>query len=195
MIADFRKLLVNLREIDHLLPPSNPAGNYTTREEIDIRSYYILTHAEFEHLIEIIAIEKINRIVTEFRTNSTPHLCLIAMIFTYLKDEEDIKQARKKGAIIDLVDFLRARYQGIVDKNNGIKSKNLTNVYSPLGMDIDQAFGTTLISDLNYLGERRGSYAHHALHLKQAEDPILARQRTKSIVIQMRKAIDYIEKY
>lgn len=188
-------MLVNIREIQKVLPKSNPLGTYTPLEEINIKSYYLLTHAEFEYFIERCAISKINDIVVNFKSRNTPHICLLSMVFSYLKEDDSIKSLRKAGNIIDLIDKMNGGYHSVINSNNGIKEENLEKIFSPLGIDIQNFLGITLTTELSTLGSKRGDFAHNALHIKNIEDPAIAIRRT--LVIQrelgkfMRKLLIY----
>lgn len=195
MRVHFREMLANVREIEKILPTPNPFGNYTPLEEINIKSYYILTHAEFEYFIERCVLKKINDVVVGFKTNSTPHMCILSMIFAYLKEDETIKAIRKQGNIIDLIDLMNAKYHSVVNSNNGIKPENLERLFSPLGIDPQGFMGTTLIGELTTLGVKRGDYAHNALHVHSIEDPVIARQRTLTIQRELGKFFPRLQNF
>ena len=59
-----------------------------------------------------------------------------------------------------LVKVFREYYEQIKD-NHGIKEKNVLKLFVPLGIP-GAALGSTLLPNLDNLGERRGVHAHHS---------------------------------
>lgn len=182
MIEIYREMLYNVRNIQKILPQANQTGNYSTEEEIKIKAYYLLVHAEIEYFIERCTLNKVNQIVANFKTTSTPHICLLSIIFSFLKEDDNVKSLRRAGNIIDLVDYMNGKFHFIINQNNGIKEENLEKMFAPLGIDYRAYLGEILIAELNSLGSKRGDYAHNALHVKSIEDPSIAMRRTVTIL-------------
>ena len=195
MLTLYREMLINLRDIQKILPKSNALGTYTRVDEVNTKAYYILTHAEIEYFIERCLLEKINSIVTAYKANNIPHICLMSLIFAFLKEDEQIKSLRRSGFILDLLDHMNSKYHSIVNANNGIKEENLEKLFSPLGIDIQIFLGPILIAEFNSLGSKRGDFAHNALHIKNAEDPSIAYNRTLYIQRELGKLQEKISQY
>ena len=56
---------------------------------------------------------------------------------------------------------VRSKYSEQLDTNHGIKTDNLSRIFSPLGYSIKPKFNTLLVS-LDTFGEKRGLFAHNS---------------------------------
>ena len=115
-------------------------------------AFLVLAHAEIEYALE----QECYRTAGLLRGAAEPATAMLAWGFTSLKAEGNITKTRKKP-LDDLVDV----YEHVVNKNNGIKARNLETLLWPLGVDLDSV--KTDVLTLDAFGARRGDLAHQPL--------------------------------
>lgn len=154
---------------NNILPAVRTDGNYTKKEQDLIRSYVLLAHAEIEAFLEDKAKAKVNKALINWNTSRTKSNCLKSILsFTgfELNFENDPNAKNLQYRINKTV----AHYMNsVVDKNHGVKEKNILKILLPLGIelsDIDQ----TWLSIMESFGSTRGSIAHSSLQVQNRID-------------------------
>ncbi|SEF44989.1 HEPN domain-containing protein [Lachnospira multipara] len=144
-----------LENFSFSVDPLNPP---TEKQEDYIRAMVVLCHAEFEDYIEQLACMLIeegkNRWVSEGIANKN-----IASLFMNTEKMKNDPQMRPMNttsfAMKTISDFSNIVKNG----NHGIKSKNIEDMYKPLGYDIDK-FNQDFLNELDAFGLERGKIAH-----------------------------------
>ena len=185
----------NILEIEKVLPASSSSGDYSRTEEILLQTYYILVHAEIEEFIEQCISKKINEISRDYKLHGVPHKILLSLVFAFLKEDDAIKSIRKSGSIDNYIDYMNGRYRYLIRENHGIREENLAKLFAPLGIDVRTFFNPYILGELDAMGAKRGEYAHHGLHLKTMEDPLIAKKKTGVILLELERFIDKFQDY
>lgn len=144
----------------HLLPPINPIGAYTDRDQDMIRAYCLLCHAEFEAYLEGITLTVVTRAYDKWKANKT----FISPIIFHLAYHNTTKI---KDTPYSLVVKSYLEFKKTIDGNHGIKENNLANFFKPIGFEMDSVLKATL----NNFGGARGEIAHTSFSTQQPLDP------------------------
>lgn len=141
--ADIEALEKRINDlIMNYLPDVDPTGFYTNEQQDKMRALRLLSHAEFEHFLETLC--STLRADLEREVNALQGTCArtrCIKIWGIKAIQESLEACRN---------------------NNGIKEKNLRNMFSPLGFS-DYEFdlvSSSFLSELNQFGKRRGEVAH-----------------------------------
>lgn len=157
----------------NLVPPIKPSGNYTKKEQDQIRSYLLLTHAEIEAYLEDIAESKAKSAFTKWKNARTKSNVLLALI-TFSK------KALKGNNIENRVHSALTSFIQSLNQNHGIKETNVLAILLPVGIEkseIDQTWLNTITS----FGKDRGEIAHTTAHVQQPLDPITIKTTIQQI--------------
>src|ERR1043166_3189151 len=82
----FHRLTRRLAELEHLLPATKPAGDYTSLEQDNIRAFRLLTHAECEHYFEESVAHVATRALTKYRVSSKPTKVLRSLAHAFCRE-------------------------------------------------------------------------------------------------------------
>jgi len=153
------KLLSRISAIENnLLPAIKISGNYTKKESDQIRSYVILVHAEIEAYFEDMASEKIQKSLDLWKTTRKKSNCLLS-VMTFCAKDIIWDNKPDKNSIESRINKTVIHYINLLNKNHGVKSKNIRKILLPLGVeesDLDQ----TWLNIMDDFGKKRGSFAH-----------------------------------
>lgn len=144
----------------------DPLSPPTGKEEDMIRAMIVLSHAEFEAYIENLAKNLIETAENKWKSDKIANKNLAALFINsdkLVNDDEHREMtyltfSYKK--IIEYKEWLKAR-------NHGIKSKNIQNIYCPLGYDLDD-FDAAFLNELDSFGSDRGRIAHSSFSQTQS---------------------------
>jgi hypothetical protein len=132
-------------------------------EVAHVRAYLVLAHAILEEYVEKQFELHFDRLVTELQNETVARECVL---FAYSVSENlpvRLRLAYKKRDVIQLLKKpARDEFLRILEQNNGLKTENIQNLASFIGLDwteFDDAFNSEL-ADLNTLGVKRGSAGH-----------------------------------
>ena len=174
-----QRLLTRLDKLEaHLMPPAfSLTGRYSPRQHDHTKAFLLLVHAELESYFE----DRARRLVTtaEARYQSkgvcTPVLSRLLVYHNAAKDElGPVSQNAVSKAINYYLDHL--------DKNHGIKEKNLLTIFLPLGIshvDLD----AQLVAACNQLSQKRGQFAHASFKTHQQVDPKTERDNIRRNIL------------
>lgn len=165
--------------------------NNIEKYQITAKAYVLLVHAELEKYFEILAIMIAKDSFFEFDTNKNPTLPLLSLTSTNLYI---IKDHKSKDSDIDFKTRVRgffSRYIALVKENNGIKAKNVYELFWMLGVSKD-AIGDNLLSLLDSYGTKRGAIAHTG---KLASKQLLNIKDEENSVRQLIEEIDEFDSF
>lgn len=159
------------RRIDYLichnLPSSNPSGYYTKKQQDEIRSFLVLSHAEFEYYFEDVGKQTAKQALDRWLADHNHKSKVLLYLASFIESTERIKQAdtseKKIKAIV-------GHYFETLSKNNGIKKDNLIKILCPIGVEQDQIDNTWLNTITSY-GSSRGEIAHTSARTHSLRDP------------------------
>lgn len=131
----------------------NPIKKPTSRQQDLIRAMILLCHAEFEDYLEETAYLLLKTGEERWDKDKIANKNIAALFLEHDKiDTSETYITKSKQAINDYRKSLKA--------NNGIKNKDISKIFKPLGYKIDDDFEQTFLNDLEALGSHRGEIAH-----------------------------------
>ncbi len=171
----YNQLLKRVNKIEaSYIPTIRQSGNYTNKEQDDIRAYVLLTHAEIESYFEEVAEEKVKKAFRNWQaTRQKSNVLLALMAFNGNDYRENEIEIRINKALTSYIHSLR--------NNHGIKEANILNILLPAGFeytDID----STWLGTINSFGSNRGLLAHSAARVQQPLDPVILRNMVTQVV-------------
>lgn len=127
-----------------------------SKQEIELaRAYRLLVHAELEAYFESIAKKLLSKAITKWKTKKKANLTIVSLLAHFKKIEKDDDLNTKINRIVS--DFSKE----IINKNHGIKAKNISDMFVPLGIDKGE-IDAALLAALDSFGANRGETAHNS---------------------------------
>jgi HEPN superfamily RiboL-PSP-like protein len=166
----------------HFLPQQfSLSGNYSREQDDRTKAYLLLVHAELEAYLEDRARSRVDLAYARWQRTGmcTP---VLSRLLVYHQDEFEPISAIKVDKAVNF-------YLDKVDKNHGIKQKNLLSLFLPLGIS-HQDLDTQLMSACEQLGRKRGQFAHASIKTHQQVDPKTERDNIKKNIIPELKKLD-----
>ena len=160
------------------LPPVRTDGNYTKKEQDDIRAYSLLTHAEIESYIETVSREKAQRALNKWLADRKFKSNILLSLACFIEQTGRIKNAT---TLENKMKLIAGSYNVIVNNNHGIKVENIHNLVLPIGVD-ESSLDNTLMNTLTSFGRTRGEYAHTSASVQTMPDPVTI-QSTVNLII------------
>lgn len=165
----FKTLVSRLSYLERsLLPASKPNGRYSKKEEDRIRSYVVLVHAEIESFFEDRAIDKVQKSLVAWRNNRKRSNCLKAVL-AFISSEIDFSNDNHRHSIEYRINKIVNHFVQKINKNHGIKEKNLYKILLPIGIEVTQ-LDNTWLSEMNSFGGTRGNIAHTSIRVQSPLD-------------------------
>lgn len=175
---EYQALVRAVTELEQELidfPPS-AVDPYPKAHLLRCQAFVVFSHAEMQVYWEAVA----KRIVAEAEArwkSSTSADRVIATLVAFRRPERaivpnDPYDPPTGGNFSSIVEeAIRAQRQ-VIEKNNGIKRKNLSELLIPLGV-LPLDFAETLLIQLDQTGKRRGNIVHKSgnVSLKTIRDP------------------------
>jgi hypothetical protein len=171
---------INELEQEFIQPflPANPAIG-PDQYALKVRAYCILSHAAFEEFFETIALEVMDRSITEWLNTRKITDSLLTLVSCYgLKiDIEDDKLQKVFDHLYRLLEEAKRTFSREIHDNHGISQKYLRKLLIPVGLDLKQD-DPVLLNSLVQLSNERGPYAH-----KGTVNRVLAPEDAKKYVV------------
>jgi hypothetical protein len=162
-----QRLLTRLDNLEeHFLPASfSLTGRYTQRQRDHTKAFLILAHAELESYFEDRARSLVVNAQARYQSKGicTPVLSHLLVYHSAAKDELAPVSPNAAGKAINY-------YLDHLDRNHGIKEKNLLTIFLPLGIGHAE-LDAQLIAACNQLAQKRGQFAHASFKSHQQVDP------------------------
>lgn len=146
-----------------LLPRIRPLGNYTLREQDQIRAFRLLAHAEMEAFLEEAAVAIVDAAQKRYKASTKPNRVMKALWQTFGREG-----LPRGGA--DAYEVASKRYTNQVKKNNGLKEQNICSMFLPLGID-HGVLDLTWLASMDSFGSKRGQVAHSSFKVQSMLDP------------------------
>ncbi|WPR77701.1 HEPN domain-containing protein [Algoriphagus sp. NG3] len=163
------------------LPATNPTGNYTKKEQDDIRAYLLLVHAEVEAYFEETSESKAKDAFNKWKNHRTKSNVLLSLVsFHESKITEQNIETRVNNALSTFIYSLR--------HNHGIKEDNILSILLPIGFEYSE-IDVTWLNTITSFGTSRGEIAHTAAHVQQPLDPVTLKSTVQQVMSEI-KIID-----
>ena len=199
------KELTSLRR--HLLPKKfSPIGKYRTSVITKTIAYRIMTHAEIEEYLEErawnIAIESINQFERINKINRVI-ACLIAFSGQNMAGPPDtlacpsgnnVQDWAAKLSLTDKAKSALTTFKSKIERNNGIREKDILTLLLPIGIKPDQ-IDRVWLSTIDAFGQKRGLVAHHSsinYRAKHQLDPKTELDTVNNILFGLREIDNYL---
>lgn len=167
------------------LPAVNASGNYSKKEQDDLRAFLLLIHAELESYFEEISESKVKAVFRNWKLHRTKSNVLLALVsFCENAITEQELEVRINKALASYIHKLR--------KNNGIKEKNLLEILLPVGIELS-AIDSTWLSTMTSFGTNRGEVAHSTATVQRPLDPITLKSTVTLILTEVQRIDEKIK--
>lgn len=185
-----RQLLSRLTFLEqNILPDERIDGNYTKKEQDLIKSFVLLIHAEIEAFIEDRAKEKMNQALSQWNSTRKKSNCLKSVL-SFSGNELNFENDNNAKNIQYRVNKTVAHFMNsVVDKNHGVKEKNILKILLPLGIEINE-IDQTWLGIMESFGSTRGNIAHNSMQVQNRLDRSTELNRIKNQIIPELEAID-----
>jgi hypothetical protein len=174
-----KRLLTRLDKLEaHLLPdPFSLTGRYTERQHDHTKAFLLLVHAELESYFEDRARNLVTKAEARYQQKGicTPVLSRLLVYHHALKDELGPVSS---NAVEKAINY----YFDHLDKNHGIKEKNLRTIFLPLGISHGE-LDAQLVAACNQLAQKRGQFAHASFKTHQQVDPKTERDNIRDNIL------------
>ncbi len=168
------------------LPNVNSTGNYSNKEQDDLRAYLLLIHAEIESYFEEVSEEKAKQAFKRWSKSRTKSNVLLALV-SFCENEVSGQELE------DRINKALSSYIHKLKKNNGIKEKNLLEILLPVGIEYNQ-IDTTWLNIMTSFGTNRGEVAHSTATVQQPLDPSTLKSTVALILSEIKKIDKEIKK-
>lgn len=172
-------------------------GGYSVHELTQCRAFITFCHAEVEIYLETVAGKIVDTAERHWRRHARVTNAIAAMLAYRSKKELTLPdnpiEQRRKSKFETLVGDAISAQRSAIRGNHGIKPKNLSELYLPIGMAPDQ-FDETLLIQLKNLGERRGDHVHQnsQVSLPKVRDPFDDELQDLEFLVEEIEAFDYL---
>lgn len=153
--------------ISHNLPTSNPSGHYTKKQQDEIRSFLLLSHAEFEYYFEDLGKQTAKQALDKWIADHNHKSKVLLYLASFIENTERIKQAETSEKKIKAI---VGHYFEIIKNNNGIKKDNILKMLCPIGIEQDQ-IDNTWLNTITSFGSDRGEIAHTSARTQTLREP------------------------
>jgi hypothetical protein len=179
----FRSMSAEVRRLGktYLNFGARPAGNYTRRQLSAAAAYTMFCHAEFESYLEGWSSQLTDFADANWKagrvTRPLAHLC------TFHEGRNELSSVPGKDIWSEQFTLAILKHRDIINRNNGIKEKNICALLAPVGFDV-RKIDPVLIGDLSAFGAIRGGHAHqsHRTQMGMTFDPFDRRAKVTLLV-------------
>jgi hypothetical protein len=201
-LSSLGRAIADLRR--HFLPtPFDPLGNYRNAKRVQARTraYLVLCHAEVESFVEEWAKEIARASENAWKKSGRLTQPLAFLVFT-LSDGMGVPESLSspkarigRQSLSETLSKILPEYYKRIKDNNGIKEKNILNLFGPMGID-STAFPATLFPNLDAFGAARGEHAHHSARaVTSAIDPETEFKRVSNLLTELAVLDSYFVKW
>ena len=182
------------RRIDYLkkhnLPVENPSGHYSKKEQDEMRSFLLLSHAEFEHYFENVGKQTAKNALDNWIADHNYKSKVLLYLASFIESTERIKKADTSEGKIKAI---YGHYIEILKNNNGIKRDNILNILCPIGIELDQ-IDNTWLNTITSFGTIRGEVAHTSASTQNLRDPNDILKDVNYLIAELSKIDEIIKK-
>lgn len=151
-------------------------GRYTRHELTQCRAFIAFCHSEVEIYLETMAQRVVDRAEKAWQKRGQVVNATAAIVaYRGIKEvslPDDPTNQGAKSRFSTIICGAIAAHKAAIRRNNGIKRKDIAELYIPLGIDPTK-FSETLLIQLDKLGSRRGDHVHQSskVSLPKIRDP------------------------
>lgn len=170
---------------EHFLPTTfSLTGRYNRQQHDFTKAFLLLVHAELESYFEDRAKKIVLNAQARYQRTGTcsPVLSRLLVYHHATKDELGPVSAQSVTKAINY-------YLDHLDKNHGIREKNLLTIFLPLGMS-HAVLEAQLIAACNQLSIKRGQFAHASFKTHQQIDPKTERDNIKVNILPQLRSLE-----
>jgi hypothetical protein len=176
----YKQLAKRIKVIENsYLPATNLAGNYSCKEQDNLRAFLLLVHAEMESYFEEVAENKAKNAFKAWKNNRTKSNVLLSLVSFCKVENSD--HSLEKNINASLTAYIKK-----LKKNHGIKEKNLLDILLPVGIEYNN-LDTTWLSTMTSFGSNRGEVAHSTAKVQQPLDPVTLKNTVNLILSEIQK--------
>ncbi len=174
----FKQLIRRIAQIEtQYIPAIRPTGDYSKKEQDDLRALLFLVHAELESYFEEVAEHKVKATFINWKSTKRKSNILIALpAFVETKSTDNSLENRLQGSF--------SGYMQILKDNNGIKEPNLLKILLPLGIEYHN-IDSTWLGIMSSFGSKRGDVAHKTAAVQSPLDPLTIKNDIQLILAQI----------
>lgn len=184
----FKQLESAVNTLNSMLPSPKVNGKYTNQEQINIKAYRLLCHAEIEAYLEDIAEKCIDNVFNKWRIAGKTNAALVHFsVFEGWGIDANIAKDTNTR-----LGHLIQKYKQKIRDNHGIKETNIKTLFLPLGINLNSM--NILVADLNTFGSDRGAIAHTAMKTHSMLDPVVEKTRVAQIINELKILDDEVRK-
>ena len=172
-------------------------GAYSNHELTQCRAFITFCHAEVEIYLETVASKIVDAAESHWRRHRRVTNAVAAMLVYRCHKElsmpDNPTEQGRNSKFETLVGNAISAQRSAIKGNHGIKPKNLSELYLPVGMTPDQ-FDEALLIQLKNLGERRGDHVHQnsQVSLPKVRDPFDDELHDVEFLVDEIKAFDFV---
>lgn len=168
--AGFTTLEKNIQDAETSLLTGvspNPFESLDVSSIFKIRSYILITHAEFETYIEGAAHLILEKLISDAASNQGQQKFLLSFShWYYTKKFINLSERKRNDYIasingatkkdISILNSIKNEFINLIKSNQGIKECD--KLFSPLGIELNPL----LVANMDSFGKHRGDYAHNS---------------------------------
>lgn len=191
----YHTLTSRIRSLENtLLPPVKITGNYTKKESDLIRSYVLLVHAEIESYFEDIAKDKAQKSLSKWMSGRKKSNCLLAIMAFCSSEINWEKVSREDKTKFDFrINRVVRHYIDRLDKNNGVKAKDIRNILLPVGVE-EHEIDDTWLNTMDSFGAKRGEIAHNTIRVQTQIDLVTQKNNVNHNILPEIQRLDTLLK-
>lgn len=175
---DFNRLKSNIQQLkqEFLSFSARADGGYTKSERMKCRAFIAFCHAEFEYYLEETAVGILDRAERAWASRRRAGKALAALLVYRLSKDvslsDDPRTHNSDNRLETQVRKAITVQRAVIRGNHGIRAKNISELFTPLGLQHDD-LDEPLIIHLNNLSRRRGDLVHASaqVSLPRLRDP------------------------
>jgi hypothetical protein len=167
---------------EHFLPKENefsPTGQYSQKQYDLAKAFVLLVHAEVESFLEDISRDRAKKLENVWAKKQRRSKGIRRLIHSHNLHSRQPWQPVdwSPDRINSAINF----YNGLINSNNGIKEKDICQLFFPLGIRYEE-FNVTWLADMSSFGAARGGFAHGSVKTHQPVDPQSELDKVKRLV-------------
>lgn len=143
----------------------NPIDSYSDKDILKCQAFVVFSHAEMQVYWESIARRILSEAQKRWETEKTMDR-VIGTLLAFRRPNSvaiplDPTLPSKSGNIEEIVGDSIRNHSDIINKNNGIKRANISEMFIPLGI-LPSDFSEQMLIQLDQTGKKRGDIVHKA---------------------------------
>lgn len=171
---------------NYYVPVVKASGNYSKKEQDDLRAFLFLVHAEIESYFEEVSENKAKSAFNKWKERRTKSNVLLALVTFCASSLSDLELENRINKALSL-------YINKLRSNHGIKERNIVDILLPIGIEHSTIDPTWLVTMTDF-GKKRGVVAHSTAIVQQPLDPVTLKATIHLILAEIKKIDEIILK-